>query len=142
MLLERAIQYWNTVDSRKYFVSIGVQPWGADDPMTGGFIPIQLVPAESLWDLGLATCGNASMIVRNASGCIRRAKIKIADKCTGPIEVFETIVRHELGHVLGLKDNYLEWNAIMSAVAAEGMQEHPVEANHEERKALRELYGP
>ena len=133
-----AMKYWNSVDSRKYFISLGEVPWGASNPMTNGFVPVQVVPTDSLWNLGIGTCGNAQLIIKQASGCISRAKILIADRCTGPIEHFETIVRHELGHVLGLKDS-VDFTSLMSH-AVEPTMQHPVDANLQEKLALAAMY--
>lgn len=56
-------------------------------------------------------------------------------------EVLETVIRHELGHVLGLDhiDELFTFNRIMNPCIA-ASEKHPVEIGDEEREVIRTIY--
>jgi predicted Zn-dependent protease len=94
-----AIQYWNSVVGRKILYSL--------DDLT--FEEVQMIVSVTEdTNKEVPRCGVCNSHVDLTTGCIVRADIQISTKCLGQFtsiadnERLITIMRHELGHLLGL----------------------------------------
>lgn len=133
--INSAVDYWNDVIPGLFF-NYGELPLTANE--RDAFTIIQIVPSESLWSEFWGTCGETKVIMNNYTGCIKYTDIQIADKCTDPPEMFESVVRHELGHVLGLNES-IDDRSIMSP-GYSARTKHPARANEEQIQTLRGFY--
>jgi len=142
-VIVNGVEYWNEIlDPQNMLVFAGPVEWSVDSPYLGGFLAIGVVPTleRTYWHRSnnKQPCGRTYMKY-SKDNCIARAKIKLNLECAEDMDEFETIVRHEIGHILGLSDN-VDFTSLMSHNIERTMQ-HPVDANDEEIKAVRALYG-
>lgn len=136
-----AFQYWNTVTGKDLFFDLGVVPWEINDPLTNGFIPVDVMSIDDPWlsqHLKVRSCGALLRSPPNRTGCVGLAKIVAVAECVDSLEKLNTILRHEIGHLLGLKDTP-DFTKLMS-VRVENTLQHPVDASKEEIDAVIKLY--
>ena len=131
-----ALTYWNDASGMDLLFDAGLVDWVDASEQSSAFILIALGNDETMKKDGL--CG-AAKFAWDSNGCVRKANILVNSDCLdkGP-EVFETTVRHELGHVLGLKhsENFTD----LMYFAIESTMQHPVDASAQELSNLTNLY--
>jgi len=133
-----AISYWEEatgVDG--IFVYAGVVPFTIDSNYINGIVGIGVVSELKSSKPNTHPCGR-TYIAWDSHNCIVKAKIRLNLECSGNMDEFQTVIRHEIGHVLGLDDS-VDFTALMSH-ALEPTMQHPVDANEEEIRAVKALY--
>jgi hypothetical protein len=135
--IKDGVLYWNDALGKETFLYGGHVNFGINDPFGGGFLAVGIVPDLPQYR-NVYPCAITRMNVAT-NGCVMRVLIKIRKSCTSDPDVLQTIVRHEVGHVLGL-NNSSDFTTLMSCRLEETMQ-HPVDATEEEVKAVKQLYG-
>lgn len=141
--LKRGVLYWNEAIGHDIFFDFGDVGLTLDGEYSSAFYMVGVVSELPLSRKNRAMnshpCGRTAIKFNSVTGCISSAKIRISMMCAGDINEFETMVRHEAGHVLGLSDT-VDFTALMSGNIERTMQ-HPVDANEAEIKAVKKLYG-
>ena len=135
----KAFNYWNTVIERKVFINFGTIPWRVHSPYTRGFIPVSVLSRNDPWISDLESCGK-TLLSYDINRCITSAKIAIVGECIKSLDRLNSMVRHEIGHVLGLNNKSSHTPYLMNKNVERSVQ-HPVDASEEEIKAVRRLYG-
>jgi len=132
-----AADYWNVALGKKLFI-YGGQNKSEVKPTAHTMVIAQLD------NLG-ASCGLA-VVNSGKDGCVIAPRITLKSSCMKDKATTESLVRHELGHVLGLRnsDNPLH---LMHAFALErhmvtirDNRTEPIDATDSEIKKLREIY--
>lgn len=133
-----ALKHWNEVTDTEFFFDLGyLEEWKdlPDMPMDG-FVVIRIKEDEEMRD-GL--CG-LTYFAWDVKGCIKASLIHINPRCLKHgDDIFETIVRHELGHLLGLT-HVNDFTKLMNPKIEETLQ-HPVDVSSEEAILIKRLYG-
>lgn len=125
-----AIKHWNESVGINVFFDLGDVAW-AEIEQNQGFVLISI--SENLRSSALATTN----IIINSKKCIQSAKIYINSNYSNyNIDVFETIIRHELGHVLGFYHTS-DFTKLMYSNIENSVQ-HPVDVSEEEIRELRQ----
>lgn len=141
--LRRGVLYWNEALGHKLFFDFGDVGFTLDGEYSASFNMIGVVselPRSMKNYMNEShSCGRTSIKFNSKTGCISSVKMRISLMCAGDVNKFETIVRHEAGHVLGLSDS-IDFTALMSGKIERTMQ-HPVDANIDEINAVKKLYG-
>lgn len=136
--LRDGVMYWNEALGSKMLVDFGSTGFTLESPYTDGFLMVGVVSNLKQKDLsGIHACGRTTMSYM-ADGCITKSKVRIDLSCIEDEDKLITIVRHEIGHVLGLSDTS-DFTALMSGRLERTMQ-HPVDATGEEISAVKKLY--
>jgi len=137
-----AVNYWEEATEVGVFFDAGIVPYTIDSSYLNGILAIGVVS-----ELGECTqhleshkqsCGRTFVTI-GINNCITRAKIKISLECADDMDKLQTIIRHEVGHALGLSDS-ADFTALMSYKIEPTMQ-HPVDASEEEIGAMKALYS-
>jgi len=136
-LLCKAGDYWNQALGKRVFMCLGMQSNEIIEM-------IQTVVIQTHWaDQAEFSSGhvaaNYAGYVDMRNGCLLHAVIRVGDSYIGDWEVVETLLRHELGHALGLTDSITFGRLMLGGL--DDQQQHPQDAAPEEIEALKELYG-
>lgn len=132
----KSVEYWNAVTNTSLFFTVGVVDMDIRDPLTNGLLIIGMGNEEELRNNAAAM---AWFKYETRTGCMGKLKIAINPRILEKdIEVFETIMRHEAGHILGLGHSDL-FTDLMYPHYSKG-QQHPVDASELEIKTVKKLY--
>lgn len=134
-LVTNAVTHWNQSVGMDLFMDLGVLDWADSNAPNDAFILISLDETDEMKD---KLCG-ITRFKWDERGCMRTVSIHINPKCLKKgNEIFETIVRHELGHVLGLT-HVDDFTKLMNYSIEETLQ-HPVDVSQEEIERVKNLY--
>lgn len=131
-----AVEHWNNATGMKMFFDLGVIeiPELLDEP-NDAFVLVSVQEDEEMKD---KLCG-VTHFRWDQQGCMHFVSIRINPKCLEKgDEIFETIVRHEFGHVLGLT-HINDFTKLMNPSIEETLQ-HPVDVSAEEIESIKNLY--
>jgi len=153
--IKDSADYWNSILGYEIFLYAGdvgtmlskmagdrkltAEDYSVDSKYLKGVLAIGLV--DHIGNRSKSKCGRLRGRFNSTSKCATKNSIIISRSCEGweDVDSFETIVRHEMGHLLGLGDS-ADFTALMSRNIEPTMQ-HPVDANNIEIKAVRQLYN-
>jgi len=138
--IQRAVEYWNYAIGAHVLASLGDVPFTSPAAETGGFVLVYLSDGEYAFRRGVPVNGVARMHIHKKTGCIVISSIEMARAALDDIGMFETMIRHELGHVLGLRDTYLDTSRLMNH-RIDTSRQHPMDARQSEIDALRKIYN-
>jgi len=129
-----AATHWNHSVGMDLFMDLGILDWASREP-NDAFI---LVSVEETVEMKDKLCG-ITRFGWDQKGCMHFVSIHVNPKCLKKgNEIFETIVRHELGHVLGLT-HVDDFTKLMNHSIEETLQ-HPVDVSQEEIERVKNLY--
>lgn len=129
--IKRSFLYWNEVLGRKVYFSMGELDYASNEPAIFGLVIIN----ASYRDGGYAE----TLLKWNKKSCIKSARIFIKPHSFNKdINVFETIMRHEAGHALGIRHSDIFTDLMWHKL--EKTQQHPVDASDREIEVIRFLY--
>jgi len=131
--IEDGMDYWNVVLGTRMFL------YGGTDISAKNSSRDLLIFSE-VKDLK-GHCGIAFIHSKGASGCTSSMNIVLDKDCMDPLRA-ETLVRHEVGHILGLANTDNPEHLMMINVLEHfkiGATE-PIEADDSEIEAIKELY--
>jgi len=129
-----AFEYWNEAIGKQIFLYVGEQPWEYDSEEYGG---ITIVSGEENYPRKSLAYASMEWM---PDGCIKIANIVVNPKAFDrDMASFNTLMRHEIGHLLGLRHRDL-FTEIMNPKASITPRE-PQSASQEEIRLLKELYG-
>jgi hypothetical protein len=122
---QAAVHYWNSALKRTAFMWL--------DPAQGINVPAVVLTVGT----DITACGTTLMRF-GQDGCIEDAVVAVQPLCMGDGDKLQTILRHELGHVIGLPDT--EWETdLMARSLADWRWAHPVDASIDEIGEAKEI---
>lgn len=126
--------YWNEAVGKRFFVYTDDVDWEFDDKKYGGVIVVSVDPSykrSSAANTNIRWLGN---------GCMKDSFITVNPKSVDmTTDAFQTLMRHEVGHLLGLRHRDL-FTELMSPTTDTTFWK-PQNASEEEIRLVRELYG-
>jgi len=133
-----AADYWNVALRKRVFIYGGEYVEDVTEASAHLLVISQLevIPDNA--------CGWAHTITK-ANGCVKSSVILLNQQCMKDVKWTETLARHEMGHILGLRNNDNPWHLMNGAT----MERHkyyvstptePVDARESEINALKEIY--
>ena len=143
--IKNAIEYWNKVAEKDVFIYGGKTPYRAENFQRPLFIIIDITRQKEIgfWDkagyfkrVGLTKRSYNDICIRGATILIRKPSI---DKWND-LDRLETLVRHELGHALGLMHSDFDDDVMYSKIIKEIV--HPVDLLPEAVENFRKTYRP
>ena len=141
-LIKDSVLYWNVAIGYEVFVDYGHTGYTLQDPEAVAVVMLGAVSdiesSDSNRQNNVMPCGRASQGV-TIDGCVAKASVEINTGCTERTDILQTIVRHEMGHILGLRDD-IDFTTLMS-YKIEGTVQHPVDANVGEVLKIKQLYN-
>lgn len=138
-IINQAISYWNnTSKQRQYFFNLGTI---SSEVESYAFTSIQIVDQLTKQTIGgiKQVCGDSYLLINNTTGCINKVIIRISKQCTKDSGILETVVRHELGHALGLADTN-DFTKLMFHNTEPTVQ-HPVNVSWSNLMTLESMYS-
>jgi hypothetical protein len=134
--VEDSFVYWNNILKRNLFFPIGVVDFIPEDPHTSGFLIVGLSPKETF---DKETIFAVMSHTNKKNGCFIWTKIKFNEVYKDiDIDLFRSIMRHEIGHALGLKHSPEEGRIMKPTIPKSGF--HPLEISPEEKKSIIRYY--
>jgi len=136
--ISEAVRYWNSALDHEMFLNSGT--FGESTSYSFGSVYISVVPdlqkTSDNVERQARPCGR--MFPHIDGDCISAAVILINKSCPVSTNMFQTIIRHELGHTLGLVDvdggnSLMNWKVNVLEI-------HPANANEVEIKTLKRKY--
>lgn len=136
-----AMKYWNDFSGQELFMSLGAMSKEAIDKHPKWFAIITPISEEDWPSTCRNSCGTISFNFRVDTGCMSSVVIKVAERCMAhenQTVAFESMLRHELGHILGLPEADDKAQTVMNPRGWFGQL--PATANEDDLKLLQELY--
>lgn len=135
-IIKTEVEYWNKVIGKKVFYNTDNMGYTIDSSYLYGVYVIGTVPklTDSSWRT--KTCGRTKYDYRD--NCFISAHTEIDIRCTVDTNLLQTIIRHEVGHALGLRDR-IDISGVMRGTINK-TEHHPIEATKSEIEALKKLY--
>lgn len=135
-IVRRGFDYWNALLEHKKFYYIGIVDYTPMDPETSGFI---IIGVSSERDSNIY--GFTKYDYDHGTGCMSSTKIFLTPSCLQDSDVLmESVVRHEIGHVLGFGHSKDEKHLMWYKIAAI-KQGHPIDVSRIELDYALDLYG-
>jgi hypothetical protein len=130
------VEYWNRVMGKKIFYNTDNMGYSMGSTYLYGVYTIGTVPELTGSSWRTKTCGKTKYDHRN--NCFISVRTEIDIKCTEDPNLLRTIVRHEVGHALGLCDRTDITGIMRSSVSK--TEHHPLDVTEDEIEALKKLY--
>ena len=133
--IKNGFLYWNKALGKQLYFDIGRISYEHDSKLsTNALIPVSV---ESPY---LKKSCARTAVTYTPQGCLVDTCIKINPRCLNSgVDWFETLVRHESGHALGLRHSD-EFTELMYPKIQSTIQ-HPLDASEDEIRAIKILYG-
>lgn len=123
-----AEKYWSTELGRPMFIDLGLT-----DHRIGAIVMIE--HGDKFGPLAMTT------MTYDRDGCETGARVEVSDRGLSlPADMRQTMYRHELGHVLGLKEHSEDLGDLMNAHEDRDAQ-NPIDASPAEIATLHSIYG-
>ena len=140
--VRNAMKYWNDFSGKELFMSLGVMSSETITKHPKWFMVIETLPAEK-WPHPVSnSCGTIEFFFRTDTNCITSGKISLLERCMqhrNQTEALESVVRHELGHLLGLPEAPEGSQTVMCPRSWFGQL--PAVANEKDLELLNKLYS-
>jgi len=132
-LIIDSFEHWNDFSGYNLFYYGGVSNYLPENPLTNGVVII-----------GIDNFDGNSLAITNlkyGKGCINVVKVNIDEKFLNrnDLEILQTVVRHEAGHVLGLNHSNVFTDLMWKYVGND--RQHPVDVSDREIEILKKIYG-
>lgn len=132
-------EYWNMVIGKRVFFNADRLELDTEKQESFGFIAVGILTNQETPTGGHERA--ATFQKYDGNGCVRAANILVNPKSfDGDLERFETTIRHEFGHVLGLQHSADFTDLMYKAPSSERTMQHPRDATNEEVKVVRGVY--
>jgi len=129
-----AFDYWNDATGKTLFVDIGADHGlEMSDATAGKFLTVRFEEFEGT--------ANARAYYRTAlNGCLVNVRIVVNPSGLDDTKLLETVLRHEIGHALGLRDQRID-NSRLMYYSIDRTRQHPIDATDVEIEQVQRLYG-
>ena len=137
------LKYWNEAVGKQVFFDMGKVDFTAYSDESNAFLTVSVMNEAVTETIPYRNHTRATTQFRynTSSGCIDRVKMLInPNSLDGDLDRFETTVRHELGHALGLEHSPTFTDIMSIAPSSERTMQHPIDASDEEVAAVRAIY--
>lgn len=130
------IEYWNDIAGKRVFMFVGVLDFETPEEGLPGIVVI-----DSSDEYTRTSCAHTTLRWDQETGCMTKVIVHLNQACLNRHEpnYIETLVRHELGHVMGLRHN-LDKGGLMYP-KLQDKATHPVNISNQEMQSFMELYG-
>jgi len=132
--MEQAVLYWNDALDYQVFIWAGETPFTRENDLFGALTLIYYEDPKGMGNM----LGQTALMVGEC-GCLVLSQIRVSADLLETPPVLGTVVRHELGHLLGLADVPDDDGQLMFEAMGGGI--HPRGASTSELIAVRKNLG-